>query len=66
VALAVFPNPTAGTATLSYYLPAASAVRAEVVDATGRKVVSLATGQQQVAGPHTLAVPALAPGLYTL
>ena len=64
VALAVFPNPTAGTATLSYYLPAASAVCAEVVDAIGRKVVSLATGQQQVAGPHTLAVPALAPGLY--
>ena len=39
---------------------------AEVVDAIGRKVVSLATGQQQVAGPHTLAVPALAPGLYTV
>ena len=66
VALAVFPNPTAGTATLSYYLPAASAVRADIVDAIGRKVVSLATGQQQVAGPHTLAVPAMTPGLYTV
>ena len=66
VALAVFPNPTAGTATLSYYLPVAGAVRAEVVDALGRPVVRLAAGEQQAAGPHTLAVPAMRPGLYTV
>jgi len=66
VALAVFPNPTASTATLSYYLPVASAVQAEVYDGVGRKVVSLAVGERQLAGPHTLAVPALAPGLYTV
>ncbi|MDO7846279.1 CehA/McbA family metallohydrolase [Hymenobacter sp. M29] len=66
VALTVFPNPTAGTATLSYFLPVASAVRAEVMDALGRRVEVLATGEQQVAGPHTLTVPALAPGLYTV
>lgn len=66
VALAVFPNPTAGTATLSYCLPKASTVRTEVLDAVGRKVLSLATGEHQVAGPHTLTVPALVPGLYTV
>lgn len=66
LALAVFPNPTVGTATVAYYLPAASAVRAEVVDALGRPVAYLATGEAQGAGPHTLAVPALTPGLYTV
>ncbi|WP_046245427.1 CehA/McbA family metallohydrolase [Hymenobacter terrenus] len=66
LALAVFPNPTAGTATLSYYLPKGDVVRAEVYDAVGRQVVSLAAGERQVAGPHTLAVPALVPGLYTV
>ena len=66
LALSVFPNPTAGTATLSYFLPVAGGVRAEVYDAVGRRVVSLAAGERQVAGPHTLAVPALAPGLYTV
>lgn len=64
LALAVFPNPTAGTATLSYYLPAAGAVRAEVYDLVGRKVVGPAAGERQLSGPHTLDVPAL--GLYTV
>ncbi|MDQ2770856.1 MAG: T9SS type A sorting domain-containing protein, partial [Bacteroidota bacterium] len=66
VALAVFPNPTASTATLSYFLPVAGAVRAEVYDAVGRRMVDLAAGERQSAGPHTLVVPALAPGLYTV
>ncbi|MDO7850398.1 T9SS type A sorting domain-containing protein [Hymenobacter convexus] len=66
VALSVFPNPTAGTATLSYYLQTAGVVQAEVVDAVGRRVVSLATGERQLAGAHTMAVPALTPGLYTV
>lgn len=66
VALAVYPNPTAGTATLSYFLPVSSAVSAEVVDAVGRRVVSLVAGERQVAGPHALTVPALVPGLYTV
>jgi hypothetical protein len=66
LALDVFPNPTAGVATLSYYLPTAGAVQAEVYDAVGRRVVRLAGGERQLAGPHTLAVPALAPGLYTV
>ena len=66
LALAVFPNPAAGTATLSYYVPRAGPVHADVVDVLGRQVVRLAGGEQQVAGPHTLAVPALPPGLYTV
>ena len=66
LALDVFPNPTAGLATLSYFLPAASPVSAAVYDAVGRRVVTLAATAPQGAGPHTLAVPALAPGLYTV
>jgi hypothetical protein len=66
VALAVFPNPTAGAATLSYFLPAAGAVTAEVLDALGRRVARLATGDPQAAGPHALAIPALRPGFYTV
>ena len=66
LALAVFPNPTAGTATLSYYLPTAGAVQAEVFDAVGRRVVRLTKDERQGAGSHTLAVPALVPGLYTV
>ena len=62
----VFPNPTVGTATLSYFLPVTGAVRAKVVDAVGRRVVGLAAGERQVAGQHTQAVLALAPGLYTV
>ncbi|MCI1189803.1 CehA/McbA family metallohydrolase [Hymenobacter sp. DH14] len=66
VALAVFPNPTAGAATLSYFLPAAGAVTAEVLDNLGRRVLRLAAGERQAAGPHTVAVPALPAGLYTV
>ncbi|MFC6225628.1 T9SS type A sorting domain-containing protein [Hymenobacter artigasi] len=66
IALTVFPNPTAGPATLSYYLATAGAVQAEVVDAVGRQVVGLVDEERQGAGPHTLAVPALVPGLYTV
>ena len=67
--LAVFPNPAdAGRpVTLSYFLPTATPVRAELLDALGRPVLTLATGQLQPAGPHTLDVPTqgLAAGLYT-
>ena len=66
LALSVFPNPTAGTATLSYYLPTAGAVQAEIYDAVGRQVTRLAAGESQAAGPHTLAVTALKAGLYTI
>jgi hypothetical protein len=64
--LNVFPNPTTGTATLSYYLVAAAQVQAAVFDALGRRVVTLTDGEQQAAGPHTLRVPALRAGLYTV
>ena len=64
--LDVFPNPTRNTATLSYYLPAATSISAEVFDEVGRSVVTLAQEQRQAAGPQTLAVPALPAGLYTV
>ena len=64
--LSVFPNPTVGPATLSYFLPATGPVSAEVYDAVGRIVNRLAVAEQQAQGPHTLTVPALVPGLYTV
>ena len=66
LALAVYPNPTAGSATLSYYLPAAARVSAEVVDVLGRRVAAVAADEAQAAGPHALAVPTMRPGLYTV
>ena len=39
---------------------------AEVVDALGKRVASLATREAQGSGPHTLVVPALVPGRYTM
>ena len=54
VALAVLPNPAVGTATRPYCWPKASAVRAEVLDAVGRRVTRSAAGEQQAAGPHTM------------
>jgi hypothetical protein len=64
LSLSVYPNPTAGGATLVYRLPAAATVSAEVVDAVGRHVATMTTGTTQPAGAHTLAVPPLQPGLY--
>jgi hypothetical protein len=65
MAFAVFPNPTAGTATVSYSLPAATDVTAEVLDAVGRLVVISRAGRQ-AAGSHALMLPALQRGLYTV
>jgi hypothetical protein len=64
LALAVYPNPTFGGATLTYQLPAAATVSAEVVDAVGRPVATILPGATQAMGSHTLTVPALQPGLY--
>ncbi len=64
LALTLFPNPTASTATLSYYLPTTASISADVTDALGRHVATVSAGERQAAGPHTLAVPALPSGLY--
>ena len=68
--LDVFPNPVGAgrSVTLSYCLPVGTSISAELLDALGRPVLTLATGQPQPAGPHTLAVPiqGLAAGLYTV
>jgi hypothetical protein len=64
--LAVYPNPTLSGSTFSYRLSSAARINVEVLDALGRSVAQLAVEKQQVAGIHTLAVPALASGLYTV
>ncbi|WP_426491293.1 T9SS type A sorting domain-containing protein [Hymenobacter sp. 102] len=57
LALELFPNPASGSATLSYYLPTAASVTAEVLDLAGRTVTVLTSRQRQSAGPQTLPVP---------
>jgi hypothetical protein len=64
LALTLFSNPTAGAATLSYFLPTAASISADVTDALGRHMAIVTSGERQAAGPHTLAVPALPAGLY--
>ena len=61
----VFPNPTAGAATLEYGLAEAADVRLEVYDALGRRVAVLADEAQE-AGPHRVRFDggALARGVY--
>lgn len=51
----VFPNPTAGRATVRFELAEAGAVRVDLVDALGRVVATLADGPY-AAGPHEVAV----------
>ena len=70
LAVDVFPNPAGigAPVTVSYDLSAAAPVRAELLDALGRPVATLTSGQVQAAGPHALVLPTqgLAAGLYTL
>ncbi len=63
---APWPNPTAGALTIRFSLPSASTVTLDVVDATGRRVATLADGPH-AAGAHAVAWPArVASGVYTL
>lgn len=63
--LALYPNPTASTATLRVDLATASALRVDVVDLLGRVVATLADGAAP-AGSLRMDVPALGPGLYVV
>ncbi len=64
-ALRAYPNPSAGSTTLHYYLATAGAVQLEVRDVLGRTVARPVAGSQAV-GWHEvpLALPAAANGLY--
>ena len=66
----VFPNPSIASApvTLSYYLPHATTVCADVLDLLGRPVLTLAHELALGTGPHTFDVPTqgLAAGIYTV
>ncbi|RSK46102.1 CehA/McbA family metallohydrolase [Hymenobacter perfusus] len=68
LALELFPNPASTSAILSYYLPVASTVEADVLDLAGRTVAVLRSAQWQSAGPHTLSVPthSLPAGVYVV
>lgn len=65
--LVAYPNPSAGATTIAFDLAAAAHVHAEVYDALGRRVYTLASGLE-AAGPVRLGVPAgaLPPGVYTV
>lgn len=65
LALGVAPNPAVGATTVTLALPAAGAATVEVFDALGRRVATLAQGEQ-AAGTTRLAVPGLAPGVYVV
>ena len=64
LAVAVYPNPTAGPATLRLTAPGAVDVRVEVYDALGRRVAVVHDGPA-VARAFPLDVARLAPGVYT-
>ena len=66
--LDVFPNPMGGAVTLSYYLARPEAVRLTVLDALGRAVLVVATGCEQGAGPHSVAIETgqLVPRVYVV
>ncbi|HEX8386271.1 MAG TPA: alpha-amylase family glycosyl hydrolase [Rubricoccaceae bacterium] len=63
----VFPNPTAGRATVRYTLPEGADVRLDAYDVLGRRVATLAEGAQG-AGAHeaSLDASALPAGVYVL
>ena len=65
LALAVYPNPAVGPATLRLTAPGAADVRVEVYDALGRRV-AVARGGPAATGPVALPLDAalLAPGVY--
>jgi hypothetical protein len=66
LALTVFPNPTAGAAVLSYFLPTAATVSADNYDVAGRHAATITAGERQAAGPHVLAIPTLRRGVYVV
>jgi len=63
--MAVYPNPTAGAASLSFALPRAATATVRVADLLGRPVATVVTGRKLAAGPQLLPLPAtLAAGVY--
>ena len=65
-ALAVYPNPVVGAATLSFELKHSSTATVRVFDATGRFVAIATEGRKLNAGSQTVALPAtLKAGFYT-
>ena len=66
LALAVYPNPVVGAATLSFELKHSSTATVRVFDATGRFVAIATEGRKLGAGSQTVALPAtLKAGFYT-
>ncbi|RZL00742.1 MAG: T9SS type A sorting domain-containing protein, partial [Hymenobacter sp.] len=63
--MAVYPNPAAGAASLSFALPHAATATVRIVDLLGRPVATVATDRKLAAGPQLLALPTtLAAGIY--
>ena len=60
------PNPTAGRATFRYGLPTAGRARLQVYDLLGRRVATLADGDQAAGWHEATLARGLAPGLYVV
>jgi hypothetical protein len=64
--LSVYPNPTAGSATLSFELRRAGSATVRVLDAMGREVALAAENRKLTAGQQRIELPAsLKAGVYT-
>ena len=64
-ALAVYPNPTAGAASLSFELKRGGTATVRILDVTGREVATVLAGKLLSAGTQSLALPAtLRGGVY--
>ncbi len=63
--LNIFPNPFQGYTNIEYILENASSIKAEVYDLVGRKVATLAEGEQS-SGKHNLRFETSVSGTYIL
>jgi hypothetical protein len=66
VQMAVYPNPTSATSTISFQLERASPVTISLLDGTGRLVRTVVSAKAYPAGPQQLPLPltGVAPGVY--
>ena len=62
--ITIWPNPTAGSSTMQYYIPTSTTVTAGIYDMAGRLVHTIAHYAPHAAGTHTVTIPQLPAGIY--